>query len=110
MDKDQVIAAMKKNILSILAGVVALAAIAFMFFWVNPQMGTVKSKVQARAAQAGEMETLLNKDRPGIQTSRNGQSLDGFPTVVTISRGKEVMEAVKAQATQVVEEAQALNQ
>ncbi len=110
MDKDKVIAAMKKNILSILAGVVALVAIAFMFFWVNPQMSTVKSKVQQRAAQADEMETLLTKDRPGIQTTRGGESLTGFPTVVAISRGKEVMEAVKSQATQVVEEAQALNQ
>lgn len=116
MDKDQVIAAIKKNILSIIAGVVALIAIGFMLFWLSPRMSSddpnsIKQRATLRAAKAGEIDSLRNKERGNIQfTSANPEPLEGFPTNRKIATARETMEGVKAQAEQVLQQAQTINE
>lgn len=118
MDKDKVIAAIKKNIVSILAGVVALVALGFMFFWVSPkisstapQAGSVKQRVAERAAKAQQITGLLNAPRPDIQYDTTGANtnLAMFPTNRLITAGREAMEGVKAQANEVLAQAEDIN-
>lgn len=118
MDKDKVIAAIKKNIVSILAGLVALIAIGFMFFWVSPKISStapnaasVKQRVAERAAKAQQITSLLNAPRPNIQydTSGANTNLTMFPTNRLITAGREAMEGVKAQANEVLAQAEAIN-
>lgn len=106
MDKDQVIAVLKKNILSILAGVAALLAIGFLFFWVNPQIAQVKQQVLTRANKANDINGLLTKDRPNIVfTDAEPATLGMFPTSLAIQSGRQTMDDVKAQANTVLEQA-----
>jgi hypothetical protein len=110
MDKDQVITVIKKNILSIIAGVVALLAIGFMLFWLNGKFTEVQQAAQLRAAKASEIQGLMTKQRPNIEfTSADPVPLGQFPTNRIIATGRETMEGVKAQADQVLEQAKGVN-
>ena len=118
MDKQQVIAGLKKNIVSILCGVAALLALGFQFFWVSPRVSSrepnansVKQRVEARRAKAEEINRLLTQQRPHIRFVSGGpeESLNGFPTRRTIEEGKAAMEVVKSQANQVFETALDVN-
>lgn len=114
MDKDQVIAGMKKNWVSILLGVVALLAIGVMLFWINGRYDELEQEVEARAGRVQEIRGLLEADRPNLQFTVGGgrtgeENLDVFPTEDVIRSGREVMGAVKEQAGEVLRQAVEMN-
>ena len=115
MDKQQVISALRKNIVSILCALAALLALGFQFFWVSPRVSStdpnsVKQRVQARKAKADEINRLLSASYPNVSpTAEAAPELGMFPTRLNIEAGRGVMDAVKAQADQVLEAAQAVN-
>lgn len=118
MDKQQVIAGIRKNIVSILCGVAAVLALGFQFFWVSPRVSSsdsnaqsVKQRVQGRKAKADEINRLLTAERPNVTFTSSGAdtNLGMFPTRRNIEAGKAAMDSVKSQANQVLEAALAVN-
>ena len=110
MDKQQVIDAIKKNAVSIIAGVVALIAVGVMVFWINGQYASLKAQTEARKAKAGVITSLLAQPRPTIQTSPGGtredaKNLTVFPTPVVIKNGTEAMDQVKQQSSRLLQRA-----
>ena len=109
MDKKQVIDAIKKNIVSIIAGVVALVAIGVMLFWINGKYDAIKKQTADRATKAATLTGLLGQERPNIQTSPGSsaedQKLKVFPTPTVIKGGEEAMNQVKQQSARLLQEA-----
>lgn len=109
MDMAQVTEVSKKNAVSIAAGVVALVAIAAIFFYVNPQLEGLQDKLAQSKATAEKAESLATKSRPTINISTSGSARDetlrGFPTAATIRSGEQVIDAVNRQADSLLEEA-----
>lgn len=103
MDMAQVTEVSKKNAVSIAAGVVAIGAIAAIFFYVNPQREALQSKLEASKATGEQAVALATKSRPTINISTSGvnagdENLRGFPTAATIQSGEDVIAAVNQQA------------
>lgn len=110
MAKSDAMDIVKKNAVSIAAGVVALVALAAIFFYVDPQFEDLQAKVDASKDTDSKLRGQISKPRnvPSIDREGGrgeGVTLVGFPTRGTVGLAREMMANVDAQADGVLAEA-----
>ena len=107
---------LKKNILSILCGVVVLIAVAAYFFFVTGLFhgdGSLEAKANERKEQYERLNTLVSKTRnlPLVDLETpNPVPMQVFPTEAVIQAGQQVTDQLKAQAEAMEKEAAKRNQ
>lgn len=105
----------KKNLVSIICGVVALAALVAAFVWpLDGYFGELKGKVEKRAALEKKVQGLLNKTRtvPTFTTDDSKPDADRlpkFPSKEIIKKGKDAQTLVRQQSERVYDAAWQLN-
>lgn len=100
----------KKNILSIICGVVALAAIAFHLVYTTGAFSDLETRGKERAAKEGELQTLLTADyRMPTVGDASPQPLGQFPNDRIIRDAQGVVAQLTAQARSLVNQAVAIN-
>lgn len=100
----------KKNILSIICGVVALAAIVFHFAYTRGHFSTLETEAKARADKAGVVTGLLKEDRawPAV-TDAAPAKLDRFPNPPTIQAAEGLTTQLHAEVTKLMTKAVEIN-
>jgi hypothetical protein len=107
------LAIIKKNLLSIICGVIALAAIIALFWPISGYYADLQSQADARKAAFSTATTLLKKGRtlPVLDPlSTDPQPLKLFPTDTIIARGKLATAAIHDEAAAMLKEATTLVQ
>jgi len=86
----------KKNLVSIILGVVALAAVVANFYPMTGMYEELHGKADARAKIDGDLKGLLSKPRtlPSLTEGGQTQPLQYFPTPRIIEQGKEATKKV----------------
>jgi hypothetical protein len=104
----------KKNLISIICGVVALMALVAVFVWpLDGYYETLKTKAENRAKVQAKVSTLLGKTRtvpvfdPNNPTATN---LPAFPSETIIKRGKAAQQGVAGTSENVVSLAVQINE
>jgi hypothetical protein len=103
----------KKNWLSILFGVIAIAAIVGDFYPMNGLREKLKTEASARAAVAGQLQELSTKQRnkPIVDLkSTDPVPLTSYPIDGTIENARKATELVAKAAVDVLNKASTLNQ
>lgn len=101
----------KKNIVSIICGVVALAALVFYLFGVKPKFSDLHHDMEAltnkpqQIAQIESTPRMLPLIVPGDQ-----RKLDVFPNEQVIATGKNLVDRLAEEAKKVVKQAVLINQ
>jgi hypothetical protein len=105
----------KKNLVSIICGVVALLAVVAAFVWpLNGYLEELQEKVKKRAAVEQKVQSLLNKSRTvpvfTVDPSKpEADRLPKFPSTEIIDKGKKAMKLVRTQSEKVYDAAWQLN-
>ncbi|HEY7118430.1 MAG TPA: hypothetical protein VH475_17710 [Tepidisphaeraceae bacterium] len=103
----------KKNLFSIICGVVAVAAVVAVFVWpLNGYFDELSQKAQARAAVYGKIDTLTRKTRSlPVFDPKNPEAgtLTRFPSNTLIKRGKDAKDEVNAKSMKTYDLAWHLN-
>jgi hypothetical protein len=113
MNKDKIMQVVKTNLLSILCGVIAIAAVIATFWPVGGWITALKDKLDQRAAVYSSLESLRTKPRklPLTDPSQTQQEdLKQFPNQKTIEEGTRVTGLVSAQSIEMYHRVVALNQ
>lgn len=104
----------KKNILSIICGVLALVAVVLWFWPLGAWQSEAEEKLKQRVAIHGSMQTLLNntgRTLPALSVdSTEAQPLGMFPTPKAIEWAGGLKDKLSAEAKQVRAAAVALNE
>src|SRR5882724_11982106 len=94
----------KKNLFSIICGVIALAAIAAIPTFISTQQKALQKTLDARAATYKQLSDLQSKQRrlPVVSTDPNAQApeMSAFPNEKVIEAGKAAIAKVQAQSLQ----------
>src|SRR4051812_38085554 len=94
----------KKNLVSIICGVVALAALVAAFVWLLDGYFTdLKGRVEKRAALEKKVQALLSKPRmlpvfTNDPAKPDGDRLTKFPSREIIAKGNQAQKAVRTQS------------
>src|SRR5688500_5047803 len=102
----------KKNIISIIAGVVALAAIAVAFTMLTSRAEELKTDLAARQQAYSQLEQLLKKDRtlPTISLEKaEAEKLTKFPSQKIIDQGDALIKGVETASKAMVVAAVEMN-
>lgn len=106
----------KKNLISIICGVVALVALVAVFVWpLDGFFETLKGKANVRAQLVSKVTSLRNKARvvPTIDPNPNAQKaqrLTSFPSSKIIAMGTEAQKAMHVESVAMYDYAWKLNQ
>jgi HSP20 family molecular chaperone IbpA len=103
-----VLAVLKKNILSVICGVVALAAIIALFWPLSGYFDDLQKQVDARKTVFAQDTTLLHKQRtlPVLDPlSTDPEPLKGFPTPAVIARGTLAQTAIHTESAEMLDAA-----
>lgn len=106
----------KKNLVSIICGVLALAALVAVFIWpLDGYFEELQDKVKKRAALQSEINGLLTKQRvpPTFDPNNpnpNAERLKSFPSARVIEAGNKAVEGVQKQSKTVYLYAVGLNE
>src|SRR5687767_7951129 len=102
----------KKNIISVICGVVALAAIVVAFLIVPSRAEELQSKLVARKTVHDEMAALLSKSRdlPAPDAADpTPKPLNRFPSPPIIKQGEAIIAQVEKESAQLRDAAVAMN-
>src|SRR3712207_4389074 len=102
----------KKNIVSIICGVIAIIAIIASFFPPSGYAADLQARLDKGKQQHGTLIGLLSKTRklPVLSPDASGdQPLSTFPNQEIIDKGKGVVSQVEAQSQRMRDTAVALN-
>jgi hypothetical protein len=101
----------KKNLVSILCGVVALASIVFLVVAALPKFSGVEKQMDARKDKPKEIQQLLATEHtmPTVKENQPPEKLGFFPNAAAIERASKVVEALHVQAQNVMNQAVAIN-
>ena len=103
----------KKNFLSILCGVVALAGIVIWFFPIGGMYDALAAEVKTRGQEYGKVDTLRKQPRnkPTLQLGGDTERepLGRFPNNDVIEAGKRATVEMKAQSDRIIEEVRKVN-
>src|SRR3954447_23843779 len=112
MDKlKPILAVMRKNLLSMICGLVALAAIIALFWPISGYYQTLQTEADARKSTFTTLNGLLKKERtlPLLDPQvTEPQPLKQFPTETVINRGRLVTKAVHEQSEEMMKTAMGL--
>jgi len=106
MNKDKVLEILKKNIFSVVCGVLVIAALVVAFIPVGGMFEKLKGDADQHASEYGTIQGLLTKQRklPLTDPSKSTQDdLGRFPTQKVIDAGKAATAAVHDQSQKLVD-------
>jgi hypothetical protein len=113
MKNSKAMEVIKKNLLSILCGVVAIAAVVATYWPVGGMFGTLQTATEQRRQVYTGLQELLTKSRqlPRTDPAKTQQDdLKTFPNKKTIDLGTSVTDAVHTQSIEMVKLIEDLNQ
>jgi len=103
----------KKNMLSIICGVIALLAIAAIPLFIRSQQTALQTKLKERETTFTKLNEVLHKPRhlPVVNADANAAvpELNGFPAEPVIKSGKEAIAKVQAQSMELEKAANEMN-
>jgi hypothetical protein len=102
----------KKNLISIICGVVALAALIVALVMVPSRQTELQKELDARKSTYDQLSTLLHKDRklPVVDPeSTDQQPLPVFPSEGIIAQGTQIMKQVEKESASMRDAAVAMN-
>src|SRR6476659_220046 len=103
----------KKNLVSIICGVVAVMALVAVFVWpLDGYYETLKTKAENRAKVQGKISALLSKPRTVPVFDPNNPTattLTSFPSAAVIARAKTATQGIAGTSDKVVSLAVQLN-
>lgn len=104
----------KKNLVSIICGGVALIAFGAIFWPISGWFDELRSKAGARANVYNQLNDLLTRQRSlplvSLQEGAQPEKMEYFPTERVIAVGSKVKEDIAAEAKAMYKDAVALNQ
>ena len=103
----------KKNLISIICGVVALLALVAVFVYPLPGMQQeLQTQVSARQSVAGSISQLASAKAQMPRTDKEQEpvTVDRFPTRAVISAGEEAIKKLQSEAETIYKRAVAMNQ
>src|SRR5882762_92223 len=103
----------KKNMWSIVCGVVAILAVVSTFYPLNGKFDELNAKLGGSVADSGKIKQLinLNPNMPVIDPKTSlVNKLDMFPTEKVIERGKQVVDKVHTESEKLQAKALAMNE
>lgn len=104
----------KKNILSIICGVVAIAAVVVYFVWVSGSLyPDLESQAKARQSNYDTLVNLMGKQRnlPVVDLkSSEAVPLPAYPTIPVIEKARQVTSKLTGQSKQIMSVAVKMNQ
>lgn len=95
----------KKNLISILCGVVALVGFSAWFWLVQPEVASQQAELDKRVATASSLKSLMTKTR----TMPTGEPLEVFPNAKVIEAGNMLVDSVKTESASLLGNVTALN-
>src|SRR4051812_26055058 len=101
----------KKNIVSIICGVVALAAVAVAFTMLTSKQGELQKELDGRKQVYDQLNGLLTKPRqlPVLDPDKpEAKPLGKFPNAKTIEKGKTLTTGIEKESKDLVAAAVAL--
>lgn len=110
---NKVMEIIKKNLLSIICGAVALLAIVAVFWPITGMFQDLQTRADARKGVHGALDGLLKKNRqlPALDpVSTEQKPLEQFPTESLIAKGEAIKAQIEKEATNLVTEAVKINQ
>lgn len=113
VDFKKVLGVAKKNVVSISAGVIALAAIVVPFVVVDGMVAETQTKLDERKSKHDTLTQLSSKERKLINvnpTVGEVKPLEGFPTEAKVKAGEAAKEALTAESAKVLDAAVKLSQ
>lgn len=101
----------KKHLLSVLCGAVALVALVLAFWPLGSMKGAAQSELAKRTAKYGQMKQLIHpRHLPTLDMSTaEAPLLNGFPTRNAIKKAQELQEQLRLQQAGVVAAAEEMN-
>jgi hypothetical protein len=103
----------KKNLLSILCGVVAIAAVLAVPLYINGQKSDLQKQLQARATTHADIQKIQSKGRhlPIVSTDPNttAPDLPVFPGPAVIKAGQDAIAQVSKQSLELEQTANKMN-
>src|SRR5215213_8006716 len=102
----------KKNILSIVCGVIVIAAVVAYFVFVTAKMADLATAAKERKSQYDTLNNLLGKQRLMPVTELKPTDpvpLPAFPTLPIIEQAKTVTAKLKGQSQQILQMAVQMN-
>jgi hypothetical protein len=103
---------LKKNMVSLACGVVALVAVAAIFWPIRGYYDGLRGEVEQRVQKYNEFKNILTKERklpiPSPDVTE-ATKFDGFPTDATMEKAKAVVDKVKQQSQDMFNKAIDLN-
>src|SRR4051812_7930567 len=102
----------KKNIVSIICGVIALAAVIVTFTFVSGKISELQTNLDARRGTYEQLHGLLSKPRelPIVDPDNpTAAKLDKFPSEFIIKQGEGVVTAMQSESTAMSAAAVAMN-
>jgi hypothetical protein len=102
----------KKNLLSIICGVVALLAMAALFYPLSGMYTRFQGQLTARSADYGRAQSLLTAQRllPIVRPGATAEPLKGFPTEQDIQEAQHAHDRINSQSNDLLTKASTLNQ
>lgn len=110
---NQVMDLVKKNLISIICGVIAVLAIGAVFWPITGMFDDLRQRAEARKGVYGSLKGLLDKSRSLPQldpTSLEIKPLGQFPTETLNARGMEVKARIEQEAKALLDAAIEINQ
>jgi hypothetical protein len=102
----------KKNLVSIICGVIALAAIAVAFTMVSSRQAQLQADLNARKQVHDQLADLLKKDRslPTVDPDKpTAEKLTKFPSQKIIDQGEQITKQVTAESNAMGQAASQMN-
>lgn len=101
----------KKNIVSIVFGVISLALLTAPFWLLSPAQEAISKDLDSRIAAAKKMDSLYTKKRqlPIVEENSERKPLDQFPNAETIKAANDVQAQVQREASDLIKRATDLN-
>jgi hypothetical protein len=101
----------KKNIVSIILGVVAIAAAVAAFYPLGGKAEALKEKVAQSKSQHDAVKSLLDKSRnkPSLRIGGSAEALGQFPSEAAIKRAQEATARLAAESQEMYQTAVTMN-
>lgn len=103
----------KKHILSVICGVIALVALVLAFWPLGSMKETAQTELDKRASRYQQLQTLRTKQRhlPVLDISTSeAPLLPGFPSDSAIKKAEQLAEKLRSEKNAVIAAAEAMNQ
>src|SRR5687768_12643361 len=104
---ENVMGVVKKNMVSIICGVIVLLAILAIFWPISGMFDDLRGRASSRVSVYNQIRELVTKDRKlpvvALKEGAEAPKLTQFPTQAQIAHGQEVKTKIEAEAKAIQE-------